>query len=104
MSSHKILIIDSNPDLRALLSDCVQRINCTPVEAESGAQAQALIAEQPQLGLILTEVGYSDGSALPVLQAVRAIPSMIGLKVILVSREVRARAIAPLLQLGVHDF
>lgn len=71
MGQRKLLIVDDEPKIRAMLADCLQQAGLAIATAESGEEALAKIAQDPPDVMIL-DVKMKGMSGVEVLRQVRA--------------------------------
>ena len=82
--SSRVLIVDDDPDIRALANDALTRDGHTVIEAQSGAEALALIdALAPDL--VLLDLGMPLQGGLEVLGILRSRPATATLPVIVLT-------------------
>jgi two-component system cell cycle response regulator len=96
MDKKTILIVDDNADTRLLLGARLRANNYHTVFAADALQAIA-VARKEQPDAILLDLGLPGGNGMMVLERLKALPSLSGTPVIIVSsedpREAEARAI-----------
>jgi two-component system, response regulator, stage 0 sporulation protein F len=99
----RVLVVDDDPDMRALLASRLERAGCIAHEAASGIDAQAILASrgpQEDVDLLLIDLRMPGSSGIQILRALRAarqLPPAI-LMTAFAEPEVHAEALA----LGIH--
>jgi two-component system response regulator (stage 0 sporulation protein F) len=81
MGQRKLLIVDDEPKIRAMLADCLQQTALAIATAESGEEALAKLAQDPPDVMIL-DVKMKGMSGVEVLRQVRASFPHIGVLII----------------------
>ena len=81
MGQRKLLIVDDEPKIRAMLADCLQQTELAIATAESGEEALAKVAQDPPDVMIL-DIKMKGMSGLEVLRQVRASFPHIGVLII----------------------
>jgi diguanylate cyclase (GGDEF)-like protein len=99
----RLLIVDDIADNRTILSRFFGRRGFQTVEAENGAAALALIAEQ-SLDAVLLDVVMPEMNGLEALKRIRATHSPSNLPVIMVTAKVETQDIVQALELGANDY
>jgi diguanylate cyclase (GGDEF)-like protein len=104
-SSHQVrlLVVDDVADNRALLSRFFGRRGFHIVEAESGADALALIAEHDFDAVLLDHL-MPQMNGLEVLKRIRATHTQSSLPVIMVTAKTESRDIVGALEIGANDY
>jgi two-component system response regulator (stage 0 sporulation protein F) len=98
-----VLVVDDDPDMRALLASRLERAGCIAHEADSGTEAQAILASRgpvDSVDLLLIDLRMPGSSGIQVLRALRAahqLPPAI-LMTAFAEPDVHAEALA----LGIH--
>ncbi len=69
-TSHTILVVDDEPDVRALLGDAIGRIGYNVISASCGQQALELLG-QKDVSLVITDVRMPELSGMELLAAVK---------------------------------
>jgi two-component system response regulator AtoC len=98
-----VLVVDDDPDLRALLALRLERAGCVVHQAESGIEAQALLgAGEPgeQVELLLIDLRMPEVSGLEVLAALHAARRLP--PAILMTGFAEARIRTEALAIGIH--
>jgi two-component system response regulator (stage 0 sporulation protein F) len=99
----RVLVVDDDPDMRALLASRLERAGCLAHEAASGIEAQAILASRgpaDSVDLLLIDLRMPGSSGIQVLRALRAahqLPPAI-LMTAFAEPDVHAEALA----LGIH--
>ena len=80
----RVLVVDDEPHVRAVIVEVVRELGCEVLEAGDGAAALAILQSPSQLDLLITDVGLPGGiNGHQVADAARSLRA--GLKVLLVS-------------------
>ena len=68
-----ILIVDDEPEIRAVLAEFISRKGCKILEAGSGSQAVEVLRTN-HVDVVLTDLRMPNGDGLMVVEAIRAMP------------------------------
>jgi len=99
----RLLVVDDIADNRAILNRFFRRRGFDIVEADNGATALALIAEQ-QFDAVMLDVVMPGMNGLDVLQLIRKNHSPAALPVIMVTAKVESEDVVRALELGANDY
>ncbi len=103
VSPARILVVDDEAPLRALLMRFLQLEHYDVISAANGAEAITLVAEQ-QPDLVLLDVNMPVMSGIEALQRLKANPASRDVPVVVVSSDVDVEQIAACLKLGAEDY
>ncbi len=103
VSPARILVVDDEAPLRALLMRFLQLEHYDVISAAHGAEAITLVAEQ-QPDLVLLDVNMPVMSGIEALQQLKANPASRDVPVVVVSSDVDVEQIAACLKLGAEDY
>jgi diguanylate cyclase (GGDEF)-like protein len=99
----RLLVVDDIADNRTILNRLFSRRGFEVVEADDGAAALALIAEQ-QFDAVLLDVVMPRMNGLEALKQIRATHSPSALPVIMVTAKVESEDVVEALELGANDY
>jgi PleD family two-component response regulator len=101
---HHVLIVDDSATARALLSSRLKRYNFRVDVAESGAKALAILKENPDIGLMITDYNMPDIDGFELTRRIRATTGSHELRIIGVSSSTNRLLSARFLKAGGNDF
>lgn len=100
----RVLITDDSFTIRMILSGLLKQLQITDiVEAPDGAKAMEAIT-QGGLDLVLLDIHMPNMDGMNCLQAIKKIPSMESLPVIIISSDTNSSQIKKAQELGAHAF
>jgi CheY-like chemotaxis protein len=81
--SAKLMIVDDDPEVRVIVAEFLQDFGYQVIEASGGAEALDLLAQVPDLRMIITDIRMPDMSGIELAEL--ATQRQRGLKIILIS-------------------
>src|SRR5215472_5199236 len=99
----QIMVVDDDPDTRAVLLRHIRREGFVPLEASSGAECLRLV-KQHQLDVILMDLMMPEMDGFAVCRALRADPATTEIPVIMLTARDDVDARAEGMELGISDF
>ena len=97
---YRILVVDDDRDMRALLGKVVAELGCKPLEARSASKAVDLL-EREQVDMMLLDIYMPGATGMDLLKALRKRRLM--LPTVVVSGYVSSIVAKQLVELGVQD-
>ena len=97
---YRILVVDDDRDMRALLGKVVAELGCKPLEARSASRAVDLL-EREQVDMMLLDIYMPGATGMDLLKALRKRRLM--LPTVVVSGYVSSIVAKQLVELGVQD-
>ena len=79
-----VLVVDDEPGLLRLFTGLVQRLNCDAIAVDSGVMALDVL-DQETPDLLILDLAMPEVSGFDVLQYVRSIPRLDGMKVMILT-------------------
>ncbi|MCP8893723.1 response regulator [Shinella daejeonensis] len=101
---HHVLIVDDSATARALLSSRLKRYNFRVSTADSGASALALLKDNPDIGLMITDYHMPDIDGFELTRRIRGAIGSHRLRIIGVSSSTDRLLSARFLKAGGNDF
>lgn len=98
------LIIDDSRAMRCILKSIVEALGFATVEAGNGREGLERLAANPDLELALVDWNMPEMNGLEFVQAVRANPEHVNLKLIMVAAETEPVRMARALMAGADEF
>lgn len=99
-----ILLVDDEPEILSELAELLEAEGLACLCAQSVAQAMQQLAEQPNIGLVITDLRMPDESGLRLIQRLRSHPLHQQLPIIVTSGHACMDDVVGILRLGVVDF
>ncbi|MBI3992752.1 MAG: SpoIIE family protein phosphatase [Candidatus Lambdaproteobacteria bacterium] len=99
-----LLVADDDPDILRIVQFYLQKQHFNVLVALDGEEALAILADQPNVELILSDVMMPKVSGLELLQQIRDTPSLRDIPVILISAEGESSKKVAGLNLGADDY
>ncbi len=100
----KILIIDGAEEMRSFLSEVVQAMGFTLIEAADGREGLAVLAKEMQVAMILLDINLPDMSGVDFLREARRNELYTGIKMLMVPIHSSMDSVKPSLQSGAQDY
>ncbi len=104
MKGKKVLIAEDDPIARKILVNVVETSGCIAIQASRGDTAWQVLADNPDIGLLLTDVAMPGLDGRELLKIIRGQERMKELPVIVISGVIGPKEIDSLLQLGASRF
>lgn len=95
---HTVLIVDDDPDIRAVIALVLEAAHVPVLQASDGAEALARVRETPGIALVLLDLMMPNMNGADVLRVMKHDPELAGVPVLLLSGDRHARTIAQELQ------
>ena len=99
----KVLIVDDDEDLRAVVREELEKASYYVMEAEDGKEALE-VASKRSLDLILLDINLPDMTGYDVLKRLRKDPDLQSIPVILLTIEDEPRSVVLGLEMGAVDY
>ena len=100
----KILVVEDDSTTRRMVSSCVERAGHAAVCCSGGNLAWSILQDNPDTGLIITDILMPDLDGRELVQKVRADPKLATIPVVMISGTVRLSEIHQMLELGALRF
>lgn len=101
----KLLVVDDSSTMRRIIKNTLSRLGYDEVlEGEDGLQGWAVLDENPDIGMLITDWNMPEMNGLELIKKVRADARFVDLPIIMVTTEGGKAEVITALKAGVNNY
>jgi two-component system chemotaxis response regulator CheY len=100
----RALVVDDSRTARAIIRQMLREIGLDVIEAAHGLEALEQLRRDPDVELALVDWNMPQMNGLELIQAIRAEPSLRGLRILMVTSETEAVQVSRALSAGADEY